>query len=229
MVRERKKPATREITIVITGPQKVEMAEKAGELRSQKAMIQEEFARTKSAFKGRIEAKESEISKLLEAIHSGSFTKEAEVVEIFDFESGQVEIEHDGVVITVRNMTGEERQMGLRMPEKKQGELALADTPDDKSKAQSPVQAGGLDPWIVQLPICDDAAQPVHVPGESDRPTVVKYLATTWRQEAGEGATYEVTTEDVFGTPTKMWRRASLLGVAAPEAATPITEEEPQQ
>ncbi len=227
MVRERKKPATREITIEITGPQKVEMAEKAGELRSQKAMIQEEFARTKSAFKGRIEAKESEISKLLEAIHSGSYTKEAEVVEVFDFETGQVEIEHDGAVITVRNMTGEERQMGLRMPEKKQGELALTDEP---KASQSPVQAGGLDPWVVQLPICDEAAQPVHVPGESDRPTVVKYLATTWRQEAGEGATYEVVTEDVFGTPTKCWRRAALFGVApAPTAEeTPTTEEQPQ-
>ncbi len=221
MVRERRKPANKEVTLRVSDTEKVEMAERAAELRKDKAMIAEQFARTKADFKGRIEAKESEISELLTAISEGKITKKLEVVEVFDLDAGQVEVEHNGEVIEVRNMTAEEREQGARY---KQPELPLSTPP---APSAAPSQLGEPEPWIVTLPDPKEATGPVHVPGEPDRPTKVKYLEITWRQEAGEAATYEAVDEDVFGTVQKQWRRTGTLGVSDKQPEPPAEEQAP--
>lgn len=215
----------KEVTLKIGDHEKVEMAERAGELRKEKAMIAEQFQRVKADYKGRIEAKESEISELLTNISEGKVTKKLEVVEVFDLDAGQVEVEHNGEIIEVRNMTADEREQGARY---KQPELPLATPP---APSASPATLGEPEPWIVTLPDPKEANGPVHVPGEADRPTKVKYGEITWRQEAGEAATYEAVDEDVFGTVQKQWRRTSVLGVSdkQPEPPADATAEEVPQ
>jgi len=226
MVSERRKPVNKEVTFKLNDEEIVEKAKQAGLLRNRKAVLQEEFGRVKASYKGRIEAIENDISELLTAIDTGSITKQAEVVEVFDYDTNEVFVEHQGQVVETREMTYEEKQNGLRM---KQPELPGIPA------TSKPVPPGiaNPEPWEVTLPDPATATGPVHVPGESDRPTIVKHLAITWRQEAGEAATYEVTTEDAFGTPVLTWRRSGTLDVApppAPEAPaeTPHAEEVPQ-
>jgi hypothetical protein len=219
MVRERRKPARKEISIKLSDDQIVEYAKRAGELRSQKALIQEEFARTKASFKGRIEAKESEISELLTAIDEGQITKEAEVVEVFDFDAGEVEVEYEGDVVQVRKMTAEERQLGLKLVEK-----PAEDKPQAELPLQAPSQLGDPEPFRTELPAPEDCpAGEVFIGGEPDRATIVKYLAIQWKLAPGESAMFRVTEQDVFGNTVKTWDKAKSMDVA------PVATEEVAQ
>lgn len=221
MVRERRKPVMKEVTLKVTDHEKVEMAERAGELRKEKTVIAEQFQRVKAEFKGKIEAKEGEISELLGAISDGKVTRKVEVVEIFDADSNEVEVEYNGEVIEVRKMTPDEREQSARF---KQPELPM-DIPPPVPQSP-PASLGSPEPWTVTLPKPEEGQQPIYVPGEADRPTKVVYLATTWRQEAGEAGTYEVVTEDVFGQQQLGWKRAGALTVSDKQPE-PINPEQP--
>lgn len=229
MVRERRKPVTKEITIQISDEQIVTMAKKVGELSTDKALIQAEAQRSKSAFKGKIEEKDGEIARLLKAINEGSTTEKMEVVEVFDFEAGQIEVEHDGNVISVRNMTGEERQMGLKLAPSDpadQGELPLAEV---HQLPRAPTLLGEPEPFVTTLPPPDECpAGEVFITGEPDRATMVRYMAIQWKLEIGESAMFRLVDDDAFGTPIKTWQKATTLAPAPAIEQQPTEETQPQ-
>lgn len=222
MVRERRNPVTKAVRIQVTDEETVRMARKIGELSTEKALIQAEAARSKSAFKGKIETKDTEIAELLKGINDGMTTETLEVVEVFDFEAGQIETEHDGQVIDVRNMTGEERQMGLKLAPPAQGDLPLASVHEI---ARPPTLLGEPEAFQTTLPNPEDCPNgEAFVTGDPVRPTLVRYLAVCWKLEIGEGAMFKVIESDAFGTTIKTWEKATSLAPAAIQEPQPTEE-----
>ncbi len=207
---------TREVTFRLTDKETIAKAHKAADLRLARASILEEFARVKSTYKGRLEEKENELSTVLACIKDGSEKRVADVVDVFDFEQALVVTLFGGEEVETRVMTAEERQRGFKFKtnDKDQAQLPLA----DKTASASPTALTGADtaePWRVELPNPEDCPSgEVFVTGEPDRSTVVRFLAASWRIEAGESAMFRLREEDVFGKTIKTWIRE---GAAAAE------------
>ena len=226
---ERRK-ATREVTFRLTDEELLEKGRKAADLRLARTAIQEEFLRVKSTFKGRLEEKENELSTTLALIREGVEKRVADVIDVFRFDDAVVETYlHDRDVdsttaepIETRQMTADERQMGFKFKkhDKNQPELPLPAT----EPAKSPATMGDPEPWRTDLPMPEHDGQEAYVTGEPDRPTMVRYLALTWRLEAGEGALFKVKTEEIFGNPALVWVKD--MG-SAPAVTAPAPEEPP--
>jgi hypothetical protein len=191
---------------------------KAADLRLARASILEEFARVKSTYKGRLEEKENELSMALATIKDRQEKRVADVVDVFDFEQALVITLFGGHEVETRVMTPEERQLGFKFKtnDKDQGSLPLA----DKTPSASPtaLTEGEIEPWRVELP--PPEASPngeVFVTGEPNRPTIVKFLAATWRIEAGESAMFRLRDEDVFGKTIKTWIREGAPAEDTPQ------------
>ncbi len=85
------KQVTRECTFRLSEHEIVGLAKKAADVRLARAAIQVEFARTKSAFKGRIEEKENELSTILQTISEGKEKRVVSVTDVYDFNEGVVD------------------------------------------------------------------------------------------------------------------------------------------
>ncbi len=213
---------TREVTFRLTDKETIAKAHKAADLRLARASILEEFARVKSTYKGRLEEKENELSTVLACIKDGSEKRVADVVDVFDFEQALVITLFSGEEVETRVMTAEERQLGFKFKTnyKDQAQLPLA----DKTATASPTALtdAQAEPWRVELP--DPKEHPsgeVFVTGEPDRPTVVRFLAASWRIEAGESAMFRLRDEDVFGKTIKTWIREGAQAAEVPDFAKP--------
>ncbi len=192
---------TREVTFRLTDEELIAKARKAADLRLARASILEEFARVKSTYKGRLEEKENELSMALAVIKDGKEKRVADVVDMFDFEQALVVTLFGGEEVETRVMTPEERQLGFKFKT------------NDKEQAQGVLPLDSeREPWRVELP--SPEAHPsgeVFVTGEPDRATIVKFLAATWRIDAGESAMFRLRDEEVFGKTIKTWIRDGAI------------------
>lgn len=228
--RERKQ-ITKEVTVTLTDEELLECGRKAAGLRTERLKIEQEFQRVKATFKGKIEEKENELSKLLSVIGDGKETRTLNTVEEYDYENACVVTFLDDREIASRGMTAEERQLGFRFKTKEQEQTDALPSAADRPRAPGSDPATA-EPWEVVLPPPEKVDQDVYVPGETDRPTKVRYLAETWRQEPGEAATYVVVEDDVFGTKTLLWRRKSANVIPLtphPQEQPPVEEPAEQQ
>lgn len=182
------KKAVKEVVIKLDDFELIGLARKIPVLRAKKGALESELGRVKTAYKGRIEEMETELTNIYDAIRDGQEKRVMEVEEIWDYTTNSVETRSDGKTIDRRAMTGEERQIELGLD--KQRELNL----------KWPIDLNNLpDGWTVALPDPVKIGDEVHVPGDETHPTIVKYQASSWKIDIGEAATFVVKEADVFG------------------------------
>lgn len=199
------KRTSKEIVVRITDLEIVTIAKKAANIRLAKVAIEEEFGRVKSAYKGRIEEKETELNNALVAIREGQEKRIIDVEEIFDYARNTVETRdgQDGRLYDSRAMTAEERQIAMDFDEKKasgaQRELSLRDPPVDLNSIEA-----------VTLPDPSKEGDEHYVTGNATKQTHVTHGVKTWVLGVGEPATFVAHSEDVFGTTMLVYERETI-------------------
>ena len=124
-----KKTAQRLVTCQLTDEEQREKGLQLALACVQRTEIEKERAETMKTFKERLDAVALEMAKHTKALRTGTEVRQLAVVELFDYNDGSVTISRKdtGEVIEKRDMTQEERQIGL--------DLLIAD---------APVQPGGV-------------------------------------------------------------------------------------
>ena len=93
----------------------LEIGERIGELDEQEEQLDREKNLVVSGFKARLSENQSERKKLSKCLRTGVIEKTAECEIVYDYESGVVQYRdlESGDVVSIRDMTNEERQLNL--------------------------------------------------------------------------------------------------------------------
>lgn len=199
--------STKEVTVKLDDAETVALARKASQVRLAKLSLESEFTRVKTAYKGRIEEKDSEISRLLTAVQEGQEMRIVEVEEHFNFNANTVEVREaaTGRILDTRAFTADERQIQMDFPkaEPAQGTLPLGDP-------SAPMEVR----HTVELAAPETIDQEVFIAGDDTRVTIVKSGLKEWRQEVGEAARYVAVAEEVYGAQVLSFERVASFDVA---------------
>jgi hypothetical protein len=118
-----KKTAQRRVTCQLTDEEQREKGQQLALACVQRTEIERERAETMKTYKERLDAVALEMAKHTKALRSGTEVRQIAVLELFDYNDGTVTItrKDTGELIEKRDMTQEERQVGL--------DLLIADAP----------------------------------------------------------------------------------------------------
>lgn len=113
------KKTRRPITVKFTEHKVMERAREAAELSFRRTEVEEEFGRVKSSFKGRLDDLDLGIAQCLKDVRDGTEQRIVDLEDRFDYTDGVVRTWHGSELISDRELTAEERQIGIKFVEKK--------------------------------------------------------------------------------------------------------------